>query len=64
MSDEIESLNPPAGEPVEQVAVTGRPADEPQPNTTFADRAKAAAKAVTGDTAENKAVKKATARKK
>jgi hypothetical protein len=41
----------------EQVAVTGRPNDEPLPNTTFGERAKARApkqKAV--QSAENKAV--------
>lgn len=47
---------------VEHVAVTGRPQDEPLPNTTFAERAKARAKvkAVVSDTAQNKSVKKAT----
>lgn len=43
--------------PDEQIAVTGRPQDEPLPNTTFAERAKARQpqkKAV--QSAENKAV--------
>jgi hypothetical protein len=31
--------------PVEHLAVTGRPQDDPLPNTTFAERAKANAKA-------------------
>jgi hypothetical protein len=43
----------------EQVAVTGRPQDEPAPNTTFADRLAARRpkkKAVQSGEAENKAV--------
>jgi hypothetical protein len=57
--NELRTGNPPAGDPVEEVAVTGRPVDTPEANTTFADRAKARSKAVAGDGAENKAVKKA-----
>lgn len=40
--------------PVEHPAFTGRPQDEPEPNTTFAERAAARKKAV--QSAENKAV--------
>lgn len=43
----------------EQVAVTGRPQDEPEPNSTFADRLAARRpkkKAVQSDQAENKAI--------
>ena len=54
-----------AGKPVEEPSVTGRPNDEPLPNTTFSDRAAARApkqKAV--QSAENKSVspKKATSK--
>jgi hypothetical protein len=45
--------------PVEAVAVTGRPQDEPLPNTTFAERAasrRPKAKAVQSDDAENKSM--------
>lgn len=51
----------------EQVAVTGRPQDEPLPNTTFAERAQARQpkkKAVQGDEAENKAVSSPRASRK
>lgn len=46
----------------EAVAVTGRPQDEPAANSTFADRARAAAKAEPSD--EAKPAKKATRSKK
>ena len=43
--------------PVEHPAVTGRPLDEPEPNTTFAERAAARTpKAKAVQSAENKAV--------
>lgn len=48
----------------EAVAVTGRPQDEPLPNSTFAERAKAASKAVKSDDAEDKAVTRATKKRK
>lgn len=54
-----------AGKPDEVEAVTGRPPDTPERNSSFGSRAKArtgGAKAVEPDDAENKAVK--TARKK
>jgi hypothetical protein len=38
--------------PVEHVAVTGRPQDEPLPNTTLAERAKARAKAAQAGTTQ------------
>ncbi|MCA1569790.1 MAG: hypothetical protein LC798_05595 [Chloroflexi bacterium] len=53
------------GDPVEEVAVTGRPADEPPDNSTFAARAKArraSEKRISG--AENKAVQSATAKRR
>lgn len=61
-----------AADPVEEVAVTGRPNDEPGPNATFAERAKARQasekriaeaqnKAV--QSADTKSVKKAAAKK-
>lgn len=54
--------------PVEVTAYNGRPADKPAPNTTFADRAKAAQKsdaaekAVAADAAEDKAVSSASSK--
>ncbi len=53
---------------VEQKTVAERPQDEPNPNTTFAERGKAAKKAtakkVGGDRAENKAVTGAESKSK
>ena len=57
-----------AGAPEGAKAVTGRPVDKPEPNSTFASRSKARSKAqvkqVDSDATENKAVaKKRTAKK-
>lgn len=51
----------------EQKTVAERPQDEPSPNTTFGERSKAAkatAKKVSGDRAENKAVTGAESKSK
>jgi hypothetical protein len=80
MADQEQQENQTTAEPDpskwdEQQAVTGRPNDTPLqetdpalPNSTFAERAKAAkkaeAKAVDRDTAENKAVRSGRASKK
>lgn len=62
--NESVGANPPAGDPVEEIAVTGRPVDKPLPNTTFAERAKARSKAVQGEGAENKAVSSSERKRK
>ena len=62
-----DEVSPLAGEPVERPSVTGRPADKAPENSTFASRAKAAArgvKAVSEDAAEDKAVKSARRKSK
>jgi hypothetical protein len=59
-----ENENPPAGDPVEEPAVTGRPVDVASPNSTFAERAKAASKVVKAESAEDKAVAPAKATRK
>ena len=71
MADENEVVTRPSkatplgpGDPVEAEAFTGRPADTAPENSTFASRAKAAAKAVKSSDAEDKAVSSSRTRKK
>ena len=71
MADETEVVTRPSkatplapGEPVGAEGVTGRPADQSPDNSTFASRAKAAAKAVKSGDTEDKAVASSKARKK
>lgn len=62
---ENEYRDPLAGDPVEEPAVTGRPVDVPEANSTFASRkANGGAEPKAVRSAENKAVKKASSKNK